>query len=582
MTTLKHKFPLLIILLLPILAGCGLGSAQVGRKPSPDWSRGIPLSSNVGGTIGMIVEGAGTSVHFVWPTADDDLAHIHYLQLDDEATPVVDIDLPLPEGRQRTPRLLFASDNRLHLFWASRVSGSTGWVLLHTLLDDSGNLVGEPAPVTPAEMNVGDYSVAQNLVGDAFIVWEDGKTSSIFGTRVTGSNVGSQQKLLVESGQSPGVYVDEGGSLHLAWFNGPSLQYAEFPDGELAVTRGTELVQLEEITATLNGPIVGVTSNWVYIIWSIFARGGMQSGNGWTEYISFPVGEPTPTTTERVGLLTDEEQPYEVYSGAYPLTVQAPPISNPAISSNYVVEPDGGASQGEELAVAISTVQDFRLDELVQMGLLLFKEGDFSGYQMAGKTESFSQDGSLFTDLDGNLHLAWLEGSGRKIYYASTAPAIKGGLDRVGADDLANALLGGGMEAVTGILFFPFALIWFIPGGIILAIWKLRNDSEMASEPSSRILLFVAILSYLGMKTLFLPSVISYVPFSAWIDVPEGLGNILRVAVPILMFAVGILVAELFRRRRPAMSSLLYFFILCGVDALLTLAVYGVNYLGVF
>jgi hypothetical protein len=56
----------------------------------------------------------------------------------------------------------------------------------------------------------------------------------------------------------------------------------------------------------------------------------------------------------------------------------------------------------------------------------------------------------------------------------------------------------------------------------------------------------------------------------------------LRVLVPVLIFAIGALVAELTRRRRPEMSSLLYFFILCGVDALLTLAIYGVNYLGVF
>jgi hypothetical protein len=135
---------------------------------------------------------------------------------------------------------------------------------------------------------------------------------------------------------------------------------------------------------------------------------------------------------------------------------------------------------------------------------------------------------------------------------------------------------------VTGILFFPFALVWFIPGAIILAIWKLRNDDENVSDQSSRILIAVAVLSYLAMKALFLPSILSYVPFSAWIDVPEGLDYVLRIFVPLLIFAVGILVAEIVRRRRPEMSSLLYFFILCGVDAILTLAIYGVNYLGVF
>jgi hypothetical protein len=51
--------------------------------------------------------------------------------------------------------------------------------------------------------------------------------------------------------------------------------------------------------------------------------------------------------------------------------------------------------------------------------------------------------------------------------------------------------------------------------------------------------------------------------------------------VPILSFSLGILVAEWVRRRRQGTSSLLYFFAICGLDAILTLMIYGVNFLGV-
>ncbi len=583
MNMMKGKRSLLFLaILLLFLAGCGLGTAQIGRKPSPDWSRGLPVSTDAGGTIDMLVEGSGQAVHFVWPTAADDQAHIHYTQLDNRASPVVDKDLILPEGRQRTPRLLDAGPDKLHLFWARRISSSKGWVLWHALLDKAGNVIGEPTQITPEEVLVGDYAAAQNAAGEAFVVWEDNRTNSLSGARVTDRGVEPESALLVESGESPSLYVDQTGTLHMAWFEELGISYATFPDGELALAEATSLAQMQELTAILDGPAVGVAGDWVYVIWSTFARSGLESNTGWTEYVAFPAGEPGPSNPTRVWMLTDEEQPYEPYTGAYPLTVLAPQVNNPAISSDYIVEPDRGASQGDELAVVLSTKQEFRLQELVQLAVAIFKDGEYAGYQMASKTESFSQDGSLFTDAQGNLHLAWLEGTGRKVYYASTAPETRAGIDRLGAGDLANALLSGGMEAMVGTLFFPLALIWFVPGAIILAVYKLRQDDETASDPTSRILIIIAVVGYLGTKALFLPSIISYVPFSAWIDVPNGLALVLRIIVPLFILALGILVAEWLRRRRPTMSSVMYYFILCGVDALLTLAVYGVNYLGVF
>jgi hypothetical protein len=43
---------------------------------------------------------------------------------------------------------------------------------------------------------------------------------------------------------------------------------------------------------------------------------------------------------------------------------------------------------------------------------------------------------------------------------------------------------------------------------------------------------------------------------------------------------VGVVIAEIVRRRSPSISALGYFLIVCGVDAFLTLGVYGVGYLG--
>ncbi|HJS29267.1 MAG TPA: hypothetical protein VJ768_06575, partial [Anaerolineales bacterium] len=66
-----------------------------------------------------------------------------------------------------------------------------------------------------------------------------------------------------------------------------------------------------------------------------------------------------------------------------------------------------------------------------------------------------------------------------------------------------------------------------------------------------------------------------------WIDIPQGLSSPLRIVFPLLSLGAGIALAELNRRRR-SQSTLLYYTIVVFTDLLITLAVYGVAYLGVF
>ena len=96
----------------------------------------------------------------------------------------------------------------------------------------------------------------------------------------------------------------------------------------------------------------------------------------------------------------------------------------------------------------------------------------------------------------------------------------------------------------------------------------------------SQFLVVVSIIAYQLSKALFMPSIISYVPFSAWLDIPEEMKASLRFIVPVIVMVIGIVVAEVVRRRRPSTSALVYFLIACGVDAIFTLGVYGVGYLG--
>ncbi|MGB3716933.1 MAG: hypothetical protein WA996_21135 [Candidatus Promineifilaceae bacterium] len=570
-----------VTLLLPLLiSACGLGSAQPGRVPSPDWSRGVSLSSDVGGSIGLVVTGAADAVHLVWPTALDDQEHIHYYQLDDTGSLTVERDLELPEGRVRSPRLLIAGDDKLHLLWARRVEGSSNWELWHALLDDSGELASQASQISAPGTKVGSFVVTQDKDGAGYVVWEDDTAGGLFGVRILpgGRNDPVQ---LTESGSNPGISVGPDGDLHLAWIEPNGVMYASYPRGELGPANGSLVADLESHPSDfLDGPAVGVVDDQVYVVWSTFAKSGQETGTGRTEYVSFSLEDIRKSPSTRIWILPDEDQPYDPYTSSYPLTVLADPVISAGLAASYVIEPNTATPLGGELAMVVSAMQEHRLDNYVQIVLVVFEDGEFRGYQLAGKTESFSQDGLLFTDEAGELHLAWLEGRGNRLYYATTAPDVGSGLNRLGGQDFASVALGGGLDALTGVLFFPLSLVWFIPGFLLLGIYKLRRDDETVGDRTSQFLVVVAIISYQLSKALFMPTIISYVPFSAWVDIPDSMTKVLQVLIPLLSLTVGVVIAEIVRRRRPSTSALVYFLIVCGIDAALTLSVYGVGYLG--
>jgi hypothetical protein len=222
------------------------------------------------------------------------------------------------------------------------------------------------------------------------------------------------------------------------------------------------------------------------------------------------------------------------------------------------------------------------LDQYIQILIGVYEDGDYQGYTVGTRTTEISGDPLIFLDKNKNLHLIWQEGSsGNRVFYATTAPEARANLDRISMGDMPNLILAGGLEAVTGILLFPFAFPWMIVGLAIMIVLRLVRNDENVSQPLSIFLLIIAFLSFQGSKLLFLPDILVYVPFSAWLDIADGVGMFLRFAVPIIIFILAILVAE-YRRRRitSPTSSLSYFFTVILLDTLLTLSVYGVIFLG--
>jgi hypothetical protein len=305
-----------------------------------------------------------------------------------------------------------------------------------------------------------------------------------------------------------------------------------------------------------------------------------------------------------------EEQPYETFESGLALTQLSHPLSIQEAADEYGEEVDhmsdlhgdwtelvGAASaymvspaamigrseamdDGDELAVAMAISQDDGLDSQLQIAMLLFAEGRYLGYSIAGRTDGLSNDPVLALDSKGDLHLAWREGArGVGVSYATTAPPARAALDKLTISDFTYLVLQGGLEGLVSIMFIPLASWWMVPGLLLMILYaRFRRQSTIA-EPASWIPLLVAVGAYVVMKFMFLPTMTTYVPFSAWLQVPGFLEIPFRLGIPLVILLVAILAANKVRVRYSS-SAVIFYVALVLTDTVLTLAVYGVNYMG--
>lgn len=554
-------------------------------KPSPDWSRGVQLGSSVSGSASAVVEGPADTIHLVWLASDSRQSNIHYLQLDGSGSPAADQVIQLPPGQLRMPRLLPAADGLLHLFWTSRQNSAERWMLWHVLLDQQGETAGQVQRISSPDLNVSSYTPVGREDLSGIVFWATSLDNGLYAAEISPTGKPEPQQVQIAGqGSSPNAKVDSNGDVHLSWVDERTFFYARFAGGKLQPVSGIRVADVTLTTADgLSGPVLGLSNRWVYLIWSVERRTGLEAGTARTEYISFPIDQPARSDSQAVWIFATEEQSYQPHQGDNNLTLLAEPAS-PSSTSDYIYQPSAADGQRSELAAAVSFRQKYRQSAYSQIAILIFSEGSLRGYQVASKTKSSSTDPVLLSDPPGDLHLLWRQGAmGRDIYFASTSPIIRTELNRITSLDVIDLVLTGGMESLVGILFFPWIGIgWLLPGLVLVGIHKLIKDSDSISRSLlARLLLGIAILVYQGTKLLVLPSITFYVPFSAWIEIPGSWRMPLQIGVPLAILTLAFLAAWLVRRRHTDSAVMLYL-VFVAVDALFTLAIYGVGFLGVY
>lgn len=573
----RHRtLTILLLATVLLLAGCGAGGQQPGRQPSADWSRGLPVGEGATGTADLLVESDGESLYVVWPQVEGENGRIQFQRLGPTGLTVAQQSHPMPTNQLRAPRLAQSGDS-LYLFWGQRIQGEPDWSLWYVPLASNGEMAGEPAQLSTPQTDAGDYAVA--IAGDrsVVVVWEDDNGDAIFGRMLAG---GAPVELA--TGSSPALEAGPDGRLYLAWWN-EGIYFAPLPESLAAVEPALVAGVTRSFGDTQIKPVLSLAGDEAFVFWAIFSQSGLEAGTGRTEYVHFPLSNPVRQTPQQIWLRPEERPETQPYSSAYTLTELVPYPSTAAGTTRYIGEPAVAGSRGDELALVVSFDQDLRQQMQKQMALVLFAGGEPQGYLPAVKTTGFSSAGNLGSDADGNLYLLWQEGAGGlNVYYATTQPEARREMNALTAGDVTNLFLSAFFEGVVGLVFFPLALIWLAPGLLMLGVYHMRHETESLDRPLSRLLLVVGLVIYQVVKVLFMPAILSYVPFSAWLDIGELAGRVLQIITPVLTLGAGIVAAEIARRRRESVSTALYYLAIAGVDALLTLLIYGVNFSGIF
>jgi len=577
-----NRFVVFILLFLLIVFAGACQMQQKGRKPSPDWSRGLPVGVFVRGDIDLVVEPDGALTHFVWLTEDGEgLSQVQYEVLDETAVSQTNQLLNIPATQIRYPRLILSNNETLHLLWSTREENERNWDLWYSQLDEKGNFQGDPIQLETPEDGVKSYDVVSDGTEGLFVVWSKEADDLIAGVQIGADGINLQHEQDLATGNSPSIQIDEIGSLYMTWMSGNDVTYAQWSDGELEPAVPTTITTFPDNTSgRLNGPELGIAGEWAYILWSFYYSSGLEAGTAVSEYIAIPLDEPQITIPQQITISSAEEQTYTDYAGAYNLTQIAPP-SGVRNRTSFIREPKATTGRDNELAVALTMSQDFRLNAFVQVATALFKDGEYIGYQIAGKTEAFSQKPILATDDNGNLYMAWRDGGrGTLAYYALTTEVGQAALNRMEVNDFATVAMNGGVEVIAGMLFFPLACVWLVPGFLIIGLYHFWKGESDMKEPVTIILLVISIAVSQVMKFMFLPTMMTYVPFSAWLDIPTSWHSAMIIIVPGLTAVIGLLFAWFMHKRTE--SGLAFFFWFTAIDAILTLAIYGVNFLGVF
>lgn len=577
----------LVIIGLFLLTACQGQSAQRLWLKAPGWSR-----AQVVGGMGIpdpapfVIDNEG-NFYFLFMDGDFESLQARITALNSNGEllwqHVFSEVWKLPDD----PQLVWDGEI-LQGFWMN--SGA----LLTVRLDKNGNVLQEPANIS-SDIRVDSFSAAGRDKG-GLAVWfaASPRESGLYLADISNT----QEPLLIDDeGVFPSLRFDRNGTLHAVWAHAPSDEpqvaflYAAYEDGRFSPGPGSIIREMSiPLTADMVGPTLGLDADNVYIYWIEIFRTGLEAGFTETRYITFPQSDPSQVTEPQITYIPSEHDlRYEAFSGEsvhvgdrYSLDSQPSPslVVFQDISSNTVQE--------GELAVGFRAGIDYYWRRSAnQIGLVYLQDGRPTSYQLLSFTQQPSTDPTIVSDTEGNLYASWLERgdvSRFDVYLASTSGDLEAAFNPVTANDVIDLTAATVFGLLTGILLAPVAAVLFLVLPIItVGLTSIfRRGDQTFRSPGTVISFVLAIVVFQLAKFAALPGMMDYVPFSAWLPLPDFVKAPLQLIVPVAIMIGAIFSAWHFTYRRKTESPLYFMILFVAVDTLFTMAVYGVLFYGAF
>lgn len=561
------------ILCLAFLAvACSAAPAHT-RLPDADFSRGIELARSVTGSVTAWMQ--QDTLNVLYPQGDRLLRLRLPLPSEADLQPQLPDpqDVTVPQGTARLPQAFAHPES--DAAWVTMVlTTAQGPRLFVGLLGPEG-WRGDLAPLSPPGQAVSTYQAVLTPQGDLVAVWRP-KSDAVLWWRRWPRNAAQPLPLQatrwalasLPTGEVALLWVTPEGALRFATL-GPDDTLTPSVGLSKGLTSGGGHV--DELVATVSG-------EQLFVAWEQRFASGLQAGTSAVWLLALPWRNPGAAQPQQVALPLAEHPAYMPLREGPAGWSRWAALAPPGRGSDFVADPWLAPTGKEGVLLAVSAFRQQRLDQVAQIAVV-YRAPHGMGYQAAAQTPGFSQAPQLLSAATGQW-LLWREGAaGDRLYLASTDPRWREAWRAPTWADIGEGMLQGGMEALVGAAMFPLALFWLLPGALVLALGGLLRVGDLSTWGGKTVFL-LAFAVYQVTKASFLPGLFVYTPLSSWFDLPGGLALLLRWGTPLVIPFLGVAVGVVWLRRRQLTSWALLFLLAAGVDALLTLMLYGVNFLG--